>query len=95
MGVFEASVTWYNGSGLRSSRSKVRVMLALPGVVVPCHNSPTGSELMFLCSSGCSPVLADQVLDDVGALDAGGHIGRLAGFVQRRATGCGWRRCPG
>jgi hypothetical protein len=30
----------------------------------------------FLCSSGCSPVLADQVLDDVGALDAGGHTGR-------------------
>src|SRR5215813_1669688 len=39
----------------------------------------------FVCSSGCSPVLADQALDDVGALDAGGHIGRLAGFVQRRS----------
>jgi hypothetical protein len=31
------------------------------------------------------PVLAEQALDDVGALDAGGHIGRLAGFVQRRS----------
>jgi len=39
----------------------------------------------FLCSSGCSPVLADQALDDAGALDAGGHTGRLAGFVQRRS----------
>ena len=53
--------------------------------LVPCHNSHTGSELVFLCSSGCSPVLADQALDDAGALDAGGHIGRLAGFVQRRS----------
>jgi hypothetical protein len=39
----------------------------------------------FPCSSGCSPVLADQALDDVGVLDAGGHIGRLAGFGQRRS----------
>ena len=39
----------------------------------------------FLRSSGCSAVLADQALDDVGALDAGGHIGRPAGFVQRRS----------
>jgi hypothetical protein len=52
---------------------------------MPCHNSPPGSEPTCLCSSGCSPVLADQVLDDVGALDAGGHIGRLAGFAQRRS----------
>jgi hypothetical protein len=48
-----------------------------------CHNSHTDSELVFLCSSGCSPVLADQALDDVGALDPGGHIDRLAG--RRRA----------
>ena len=39
----------------------------------------------FLCSSGCSAVLADQALDGVGALDAGGRIGRLAGLVQRRS----------
>ena len=35
----------------------------------------------FLCSLGCSPVLADQALDDVGALDAGGEVGGLAGFM--------------
>jgi hypothetical protein len=35
----------------------------------------------FRCSSGHSPVLADQTLDDVGALDLGGHIDRLAGLV--------------
>jgi hypothetical protein len=39
----------------------------------------------FLCLSGCSAVLADQALDDVGARDAGGHLGRLAGFVPRRS----------
>ena len=38
----------------------------------------------FLNSLGCSPVLADQALDDVGSLDPGGHIDRLAGLVQRR-----------
>jgi hypothetical protein len=52
------------------------------GSPVPCHNSHAGPELVFLWSSACSPVLADQALDDVGALDAGGHIGRVAGFVQ-------------
>src|SRR6202011_6067751 len=29
---------------------------------------------VFLCSSGCSAVLADQALDEVDALDPGGHI---------------------
>jgi hypothetical protein len=38
----------------------------------------------FLCSSGRSSVFADQALDDVGALNPGGHIDRLAGLVQRR-----------
>ena len=38
----------------------------------------------FLCLSGCSVVLVDQAPDDVGALDAGGYSGRLAGFVQWR-----------
>src|ERR1019366_5791487 len=37
----------------------------------------------FRCSSGRSPILADQALDDVGALDPGGHIDRLTGLVQR------------
>ena len=49
-----------------------------------CQNSYTASELVFLSSLGCSPVLADQALDDLGALDPGGHIDRLAGLVQRR-----------
>jgi hypothetical protein len=52
---------------------------------VPCHNSHTGSELVFLCSSGCSSVLVDQAVDDLPALDPGGHIDRLAGLVQRRS----------
>jgi hypothetical protein len=39
----------------------------------------------FLCSSGRSSVFADQALDDVGALNPGGHIDRLAGLVQRRS----------
>ena len=51
---------------------------------VPCQNSRNLSELVFLCSSGCSPVLADQAVDDGGARDPGSHIDRLAGLVQRR-----------
>ena len=39
----------------------------------------------FLCLSGCSPVLADQAVDDVPVPDPGGHIDRLAGLVQRRS----------
>lgn len=42
----------------------------------------------FRCSSGRSPILADQALDDVGALDPGGHIDRLAGLVQRGLSSC-------
>ena len=37
----------------------------------------------FLRSLGCSPVLADQALDGLSALDPGGHVDRLAGIVQR------------
>ena len=55
------------------------------GEPVPCQNSHTGSELVVSLRSGCSAVLADQALDDVGALDSGGHIDRLAGLVQRRS----------
>jgi hypothetical protein len=51
---------------------------------VPPQNSRTSSELVFSASSGCSPVLADQVVDDLSALDPGGHVDRLAGLVQRR-----------
>jgi hypothetical protein len=38
-----------------------------------------------LCSSGCSPVLVDQSVDDLPAPDPGCHIDRLAGLVQRRS----------
>jgi hypothetical protein len=44
----------------------------------------------FLCPLGCSPVLADQALDDAGALDPGGHIDRLTGLVQRRPLSRDW-----
>jgi hypothetical protein len=37
----------------------------------------------FLRSLGCSPVLDDQALDGLPALDSGGHVDRLAGLVQR------------
>ena len=39
----------------------------------------------FRCSSGRSPVLADQAVDDLPAPDPGCHIDRLAGLVQRRS----------
>jgi hypothetical protein len=39
----------------------------------------------FLQPLGCSPVLADQALDGVPALDPGGHVDRLAGLVQGRS----------
>ncbi len=42
-------------------------------------------ELVFSVPSGCSPVLADQAVDDVRAFDPAGYIDRLAGFVQRRS----------
>jgi hypothetical protein len=51
---------------------------------VPCQNSHTGLSWCSL-PSGCSPVLADQAVDDVRALDPAGYIDRLAGFVQRRS----------
>jgi hypothetical protein len=35
----------------------------------------------FRCSSGRSPVLADDAVDNAGALDLGGHIDRLTGLV--------------
>jgi len=35
----------------------------------------------FLCSSGRSPVLADQAVDDLPARDPAGHVDRLAGFM--------------
>ena len=37
----------------------------------------------FLCSSGRSPVLVDQAVDDLPARDPAGHVDRLAGFMLR------------
>jgi hypothetical protein len=37
----------------------------------------------FPCSLACSPVLADQAVNDLSAGDASGHIDRPAGLVQR------------
>jgi pimeloyl-ACP methyl ester carboxylesterase len=39
----------------------------------------------FLCQLGCSSVLVNQAIEDLPALDPGGYIDRLAGFVQRRS----------
>jgi hypothetical protein len=35
----------------------------------------------YLCLSGCSPVLADQAVNDLSVRDPAGHIDRLAGLV--------------
>jgi hypothetical protein len=35
----------------------------------------------FRCLSGCSPVLADQAVDDLSVLGPGGHINRLSWLV--------------
>ena len=53
---------------------------------VPCQNWHTGPELVFpVIVKGRSPVLADQALDGLSPLDAGGHIDRTAGLVERRS----------
>ena len=39
----------------------------------------------FLCPLGRSPVLVDQAVDDLSALDPGSHVDHLAGLVQRRS----------
>ena len=52
---------------------------------VPCHNSHHGLSWYFLCPLGCSSVLVNQAIDDLPALDPGGHIDRFAGLVQRRS----------
>jgi len=52
-----------------------------------CRAKPRTPALnwCFLRSLGCSPILADQALDGLSALDPGGHLDRLAGLVQRRS----------
>jgi hypothetical protein len=39
----------------------------------------------LLCTSGCSPVITNQTVDDLPTHDPGGHIDRLAGLVQWRS----------
>jgi hypothetical protein len=39
----------------------------------------------FLYPLGRSPVLVDQAVDDLSALDPGSHVDHLAGLVQRRS----------
>jgi hypothetical protein len=48
---------------------------------VPCQNSHSCSELVFLCALRCSPVLVDQAVDDLSVLDPGSHIDHMAGLV--------------
>ena len=61
-----------------------------PPARVPCQNSRMGFELMFSCLSGCSPVLADQAVDDLSAFDPRGNVDWLAGLVQRRSLFARW-----
>ena len=44
-----------------------------------------GAEVVFLAVISLLAVLADQAVDDLPALDPGGHIDRLARFMQRRS----------
>ena len=53
-----------------------------------------GSELVFLCPSGWSPVLIDQAVDNLSAFDPRGNVDPLAGLVQRRSLSARLeRRC--
>src|SRR5690348_2122782 len=55
-----------------------------PGTTLPCLcRARTRTIALSWCFlSGCSPVLADQAVDDLSVRDPGGHIDRLAGLVQ-------------
>ena len=50
-----------------------------------CQNSHICSELVFLCALQRPPVLVDQAVDDLSAVDLGSHIDHLAGLVERRS----------
>jgi hypothetical protein len=51
---------------------------------VLCQNSHSGAELAFSALVRCPRVLTDQAVNDLSALDPGGHVDRLARHVQRR-----------
>jgi hypothetical protein len=53
---------------------------------VPCRNSHMSLSWYFLCSLACSPVLADQAVNDLSARDPGGHIDRPVDLVQRGSS---------
>ena len=55
------------------------------GAVCRARTRTLSLNWCFLYSSGCPAVLADQAMDDLSARDPGGHIDRLARFVQRRS----------
>jgi hypothetical protein len=57
----------------------------LPGHLCRARIRALTLSWCFLRSSGCSPVLADQAVAGLSALDPGGHVDRLAGLVQRRS----------
>jgi len=56
-----------------------RVLLSL----CRAKNSHMASLNCFPCSLACSPVLADQAVNDLSAADAGGHIDRPVDLVLR------------
>jgi hypothetical protein len=63
----------------------VMSMTTVAANLQPCARTRTiALSWCFLCLSGCSPVLADQAVDDLPVRDPGGHTCRLAGLAQRR-----------
>jgi hypothetical protein len=64
--------------------SITRLRRSLAGLPVPCQNSHTCAELVFSVLVTLPRVLADQAVNDLSALDPGGHVDRLARLVQRR-----------
>ena len=61
----------------RVRASRIEVQVRTDGRVLEPHGASR--------SSGRFPVLADQAVDDLPALDPGNHIDRLTGLVQRRS----------
>jgi len=70
------------GTAMLTGAASAGVPFAWAACAVPklAHGGWTAA----LCSLGCSPVLADQAVDDLPALDPGGHIDDAARLMQRR-----------
>jgi hypothetical protein len=77
------------GHGRRARRTIKAVLvpawIGFAGALCRARTRALSLSWCFLCSSGCSAVLADQAMYDLSARDPGGHIDRLAGLVQRRS----------